>query len=120
MSRLIVRRGLDFQLPNIFTIETSKEMKLATGLDNIIFTVNKDGSFSANIELNFLLASNASDFANTTEWFKVLGDYKKLTSDLPAATDTKISEVWSFIDEDAFLSFERELFADVSLELKLK
>ncbi len=51
MSKLIVRRGLDFQLPNIFT----------------------------------------------TEWFKVLGGFKQLTSELPV-----------------------ELFTDVSLELKLK
>jgi len=120
MSRLIVRRGLNFQLPNIFTIETSEEMKLATGLDNIVFTANKDGSFSANVVLNFLFANTASDFANTTEWFKVLGGFKELTSELPASVDTQISDVWFFLNEDAFLSFERELFTDVSLELKLK
>jgi len=120
MSRLIVRRGLDFQLPNIFTIEASQEMKLATGLDNVVFTVNKDGSFSTNVELNFLFAAPASDFANTTEWFKVLGDYEQLTSDLPAAVDTQISYVWSFPNENEFIGFERELFTDVSLELKLK
>jgi hypothetical protein len=120
MSRLTTHRGLDFQLPNIFTIDTSEEMKLATGLDNVIFTVNKDGSFSVNVELNFLFADPASQFANTTEWLKVLGDYKELTSDLPAAVDTQIADVWSFINEDELLAFERELFTDVLLELKLK
>jgi len=120
MSRLIVRRGLDFQLPNIFTIEASNEMKLATGLDNIIFTVNKDGSNSVNVELNFLFDIPASQFANTTEWIKVSGDTKQLTSDLPAAVDTQISDVWFFINEDELFEFERALFADVSLELKLK
>ena len=120
MSRLIVRRGLDLQLPNIFTIETSEEMKLATGLNNIVFTVNKDVTNSVNVELNFLFADPASDFANTTEWFKVSGDFKELTSELYAANDTKISDVWAFPNEDALLDFERELFTDVSLELKLK
>jgi hypothetical protein len=120
MSRLIVRRGLNLQLPNIFTIDTSLEMKLATGLDNIVFTVNNDGSFSANVVLNFLFANTASDFVNTTEWFKVSGGFKQLTSSLPASTDTQISDVWFFLSEDAFLDFSRELFTDVSLELKLK
>ena len=120
MSRLIVRRGVSLQNTNIFTIDTSKEMKLATGLDNIVFTVNKDGSFSVNVDLNFLFANTASDFVNDTEWFKVLGDYKQLTSTLPASVDTQISDVWAFINQDDFLAFERQLFTDVSLELKLK
>ena len=120
MSRLTTHRGLDFQLPNIFTIETSNEMKLATGLDNIIFTVNKDGSFSVNVELNFLFADPASQFANTTEWFKVSGDTKELTSDLPAAVGTKISDVWFFLNENELLGFAGGLFTDVLLELKLK
>ena len=118
--RLTTHRGLDFQLPNIFTIEASQEMKLATGLDNIVFTANQDGSNSVNVELNFLFADVASDFANTTEWFKVLGDYKQLTSSLPAAVGTQISDVWFFLNENEFLAFERELFTDVLLELKLK
>ena len=118
--RLTTHRGLNFQLPNIFTIEASQEMKLATGLDNIVFTVNKDGSFSTNVVLNFLFAAPASDFANTTEWFKVLGDYEQLTSGLPAAVDTQISDVWTFVNENEFIAFERELFTDVLLELKLK
>lgn len=118
--RLTTHRGLDFQLPNIFTIEASQEMKLATGLDNIVFTANQDGSNSVNVELNFLFAEPASDFANDTEWLKVLGDYKQLTSGLPAAVDTKISDVWFFLNENEFLAFERELFTDVLLELKLK
>jgi len=118
--RLTTHRGLNFQLPNIFTIEASQGMKLATGLDNIVFTVNKDGSFSANVVLNFLSAPSASDFVNTTEWFKVLGDYKQLTSSLPAAVDTQISDVWTFVNENEFIAFERELFTDVLLELKLK
>jgi len=118
--RLTTHQGLEFQLPNIFTIEASQEMKLATGLDNIVFTVNKDGSFSVNVVLNFLFAAPASDFANTTEWFKVLGDYEQLTSGLPAAVDTQISDVWTFVSEYEFLAFERELFTDVLLELKLK
>ena len=120
MSRLITHQGVSLQNTNIFTIETSKEMKLATGLDNIVFTVNKDGSFSANVELNFLFANTASDFANDTEWFKVSGDYKQLTSELPASVDTQISDVWFFMNQEEFLAFERQLFTDVLLELKLK
>jgi hypothetical protein len=118
--RLTTHRGLDFQLPNIFTIEASEEMKLATGLDNVVFTANKDGSHTANVVLNFLFADPASQFANTTEWLKVLGDYKQLTSGLPAAVDTQISDVWTFVNGNEFLAFERELFTDVLLELKLK
>lgn len=118
--RLITHGGLNFQLPNIFTIEASQEMKLATGLDNIVFTVNKDGSFSANVVLNFLFAQPASDFANDTEWFKVSGDYKQLTSGLPASVDTQISYGWIFANNEEFTAFERELFTDVLLELKLK
>ena len=83
--RLTTHGGLDFQLPNIFTIEASEEMKLATGLDNIVFTVNKDGSHTANVVLNFLFAAPASGFANTTELFLVAGDHEQLTSSLPAA-----------------------------------
>ena len=120
MSRLTTHRGLDFQAPSTYKIETSNEQKLATGLDNIFFDFNRDGSYSVDIELNFLFDIPASQFANDTEWFKVSGDYKQLTSDLPAAVGTKISDVWIAPNEDEFIAFEQQLISDVILELKLK
>ena len=120
MSRLTTHRGLDFQAPNTYKIETSNEQKLATGLDNIFFDFNRDGSYSVDIELNFLFADPASDFATSTEWFKIAGDYKELTSDLPASVGTQITDSWIAPNEDEFIAFEQQLISDVLLELKLK
>ena len=120
MSRLTTHRGLDFQAPNTYKIETSNEQKLATGLDNIFFDFNRDGSYSVDIELNFLFAEPASDFATSTEWFKIAGDYKELTSDLPASVGTQITDSWLFANPQEFEAFEDQLIFDNLLELKIK
>ena len=120
MSRIFTRNAIEFQAPNTYKIETSNEQKLATGLDNIFIDFNRDGSYSVYIELNFLFANTASDFATFTEWFKIAGDYEELTSSLPASVDTQITDSWFFVNEQSFIDFEAQLINDNSLELKIK
>ena len=120
MSRILVRNEIEFQAPNTYKILTSEWQILATGLGNIYIDFNRDGSFSADIELNFLFANTASDFATFTEWFKIAGDYIEPTSELPASVDTQITDSWLFASPQDFEAFERQLVFDNSLELKIK
>ena len=120
MSRILVRNAIEFQAPNTYKITTSEEQKLSTGLDNIFIDFNRDGSFSVDIELNFLFANTATDFAAYTDWFEISGDYRELTSELPAAVDTQITDSWFFENQQEFEAFERQLVFDMLLELKLK
>ena len=120
MSRILVRNAIEFQAPNTYKITTSEEQKLETGLDNIFIDFNRDGSFTADIELNFLFANTATDFATFTDWFEIAGDYRQLTSTLPAAVDTQITDSWFFANQQEFDAFETQLVFDTMLELKVK
>ena len=120
MSRLYTR-GSGVESPaNTFTIKTSNEQEIATGLDNIVIGLNTDGSFTADLIFNFVGSGSASDFPNDTEWVKFCGDYVELTSNLTPAVGSEILDVLSFGDTEGFNDFVRQLKSDFSLELKLK
>lgn len=120
MSRLITR-GTGVESPiNTFTITTSNEQEIATGLDNVVIGINTDGSFTAELIFNFLGGASASDFPNDTEYVNFCGDYIELTSNLTPAVGTEILDVLTFADADALDAFVNQLRADFSLEIKLK
>lgn len=120
MSRLYTI-GSGVESPaNTFTITTSKEQEIATGLDNVVIGLNTDGSFTADLIFNFVGSGSASDFPNDTEWVKFCGDYVELTSDLTPAVGAEILDVLSFGNATQFDEFARQLRKDFSIELKLK
>ena len=119
MSRLYtIGNGAESPV-NVYTIEASKEQIEKAGLGEVQITVNTDGSFSADILFTFLFPEPAIDFPNDTEWVKFCGDYKVLTSTLPVAVGTEISDTLSFGDVKQFDEFVRQLKKDFSFELKL-
>lgn len=120
MSRLITR-GTGVESPtNTFTITTSEEQEIATGLDNVVIGINTDGSFTADLIFNFVGSGSAADFPNDTEWVKFCGDYTELTENLTPAVGSEILDVLFFADADEFDAFVAQLRADFSLQIKLK
>ena len=120
MSRLFTR-GEGVEAPaNTFTLTTSKEQILATGLGEVQIIANTDGSFTADIAFTFLFPEPAADFKNDTEWVLFCGDYKLPTSALPAAAGSGINDTLSFGNAEEFDYFLTQLRADFSMELKLK
>ena len=120
MSRLITR-GSGVESPtNTFTINTSEEQELATGLDNVVIGVFTDGSFAANLTFNFLGSASATDFPNDTEWVNFCGNYQIQTSTLQTAVGSEILDVLFFADAEQLDAFVNQLRADFSLEIKLK
>ena len=120
MSRLSTRRSSVEAPTNTFIINASDEQIFATGLDGVRIDVNTDGSFTADVLYTFVFPEPAADFPNDTEWIKFCGDYKVLTSTLPAAVGDEINSTISFGDVGQFDDFVRQLRADFSVELKLK
>lgn len=118
MTRLITR-GTGVESPiNTFTITTSQEQRLATGLSEIEIVIT--GVDSADLMLTFLFSEPATDFPNDTEWIELCGDYQIETSTLPAAVGVIIGESLIFSTTDALDAFVAQLRTDFSLQIKLK
>jgi hypothetical protein len=120
MSRLFTR-GSGVESPtNTFTITTSEEQTLATGLGEVEVVINTDGSFIADLTLAFLFPEPATDFPNDTEWINLCGDYEIQTSTLPSAAGHIIADSLTFGNGNEFDDFVNQLRADFSIEIKLK
>lgn len=117
--RLITYGGGIEESPNVFKMTMSKEQVLHSGLLDIQFTVNLDGSFIVDLEMNFL-ANNLAEYMKThNAIIRIANDYEYYTVNLPTAVDTVVNDSLIFLNETDFNGFRRQLVSDFSIELEL-
>lgn len=116
-----ISRGNSAESPtDTYTIQSTNEQEIASGLDHIVLDINRDGSFILDITYTFLTENLASYFKTHECNVIFCGDYNVSSIFLPATNGSGvISDSFLFKDEASFNSFVNQIQNDLSLELDL-
>ena len=105
--------------PNVFKMTLSEEQVTHSGLLDIQFTVNLDGSFIVDLEMNFVADNLAAYMKTHNAIIRIANDFDYYTVNLPASVDKVVNDSLIFPNEKEFNGFRRQLVSDFSIELEL-